>query len=158
MGDVRTTPAPRPASILEPSKCMIQLEYAPYSLGSLASVHSATKSASTWDLMALRGLYVMSNGRSSMAHFGNLARCVPVVYYIIEGHFGGHRDRALLKVVLQFSRCHEDCICYFLIMRVPGFAWCEDGGYVVYRLLEREFVSVLFSFDDEYGAHHLVCC
>ena len=40
----------------------------PYSLGSSASVHSATKSASTCDLMAQRGFYVMSNGRSSMAH------------------------------------------------------------------------------------------
>ena len=90
--------------------------------------------------------------------FGNPARCIPVINYIIEGHFGGHRDRALLKVVSQCLRCHEDCICYFLIMRVPGFAWCEDGGYIVYRLLERKFVSVLFSFDDKYGAHHLVCC
>ena len=61
-------PAPRPASILESSKCMIQLEYAPYSLGSSASVHSAMKSASTCDLMARRGLYDMSNGRRSIAH------------------------------------------------------------------------------------------
>src|SRR3954465_3567695 len=68
VGDVRTTPAPGPASILEPSKCMIQLEYVSYSLGSSAFVHSATKSASTCDLMARRGLYVMSNGRSSIAH------------------------------------------------------------------------------------------
>src|SRR3954466_7653701 len=68
VGDVRTTPAPRPASILEPSKCMIQLEYAPYSLGSSASVHSATKSVNTCDLMARHGLYIMSNGRNSMDH------------------------------------------------------------------------------------------
>src|SRR3954468_11064765 len=68
VGDVRTTSAPRPANILEPSKCMIQLEYVLYSLGSSASVHSATKSAKTCDLIARRGLYVMSNGRSSMAH------------------------------------------------------------------------------------------
>ena len=68
VGDVRTTPTPRLASILEPSKCMIQLKYAPYYLGSSASVHSATKSASTCDLMARRGLYIMSNGRSSIAH------------------------------------------------------------------------------------------
>ena len=45
-----------------------------------------------------------------------------------------------------------------MIVRVPIFAWCEDGRYIVYRLLERKFVSVLFSLDDEYGAHHLVCC
>ena len=68
VGDVKTTPAPKPASILEPLKCMSQLEYVTYSLGSKASVHSATKSANTWDLMARRGLYVISNGKSSMAH------------------------------------------------------------------------------------------
>src|SRR4051812_18623921 len=68
VGDVKMTPAPNPASILEPSNYITQLEYVSYSLGSSASVHSATKSASTWDLMARRGLYVMSNGRSSMAY------------------------------------------------------------------------------------------
>ena len=68
VGDVKKTPAPNPVGILEPSKYMTQLEYVPYSLGSLASVHSAMKSASTWDLIARRGLYVMLNGRSSMAH------------------------------------------------------------------------------------------
>ena len=68
VGDVKTTPAPSLASILEPSKYITKLEYDPYSLGSSAYVHSATKSAGTWDLMARRGLYVMSNGRSSMAH------------------------------------------------------------------------------------------
>ena len=68
VGDVKTTPAPSPANILEPSKYITQLEYVSYSLGSSASVHSATKSASTWDLMAGRGSYVMSNGMSSMAH------------------------------------------------------------------------------------------
>ena len=36
--------------------------------GKSEEVHSAMKSASTCDLMARRGLYVMSNGRSSIAH------------------------------------------------------------------------------------------
>ena len=67
VGDVKTTLAPSPASILEPSKYITQLEYVPYSLGSSASVHSVMKSASTSDLMARRGLYGMSNGRSYMA-------------------------------------------------------------------------------------------
>src|SRR3954469_25179163 len=56
VGDVKTTPAPSPANILEPSKCMVQFEYEPYSLGSSASVHSATKSAKACDLIARRGL------------------------------------------------------------------------------------------------------
>ena len=56
LGDVKTTPAPSPANILEPSKCMIQFEFVSYSLGSSTSVHSATKSAKTCDLIARRGL------------------------------------------------------------------------------------------------------
>ena len=83
---------------------------------------------------------------------------IAVVYDIIEWYFGGHRDRTLLEVVTELSGCHEDRVCYLLIMGVPGFAWCKDSGYVVYWLLKREFVSVLFSFNDEHGAHHLMCC
>ena len=42
-------------------------------------------------------------------------------------------------------------------MMVLGFAWCEDSGYVVYRLLKREFVSILLSFDDVHRTYDLVC-
>ena len=31
--------------------------------------------------------------------FGNPARGIAVVYYVIEWYFGSHRDRALLEVV-----------------------------------------------------------
>ena len=31
--------------------------------------------------------------------FGNPARGIAVVYYVIEWYFGGHRNRTLLKVV-----------------------------------------------------------
>ena len=31
--------------------------------------------------------------------FVNLARGIAVVYYVVEWHFGGHRNRTLLKVV-----------------------------------------------------------
>ena len=68
VGDVKTVPAPKPTNILEPLKCMTQLEYVSYSLGSSASIHLEMKSASTWEFMARRDLYIMSNGRSSMAH------------------------------------------------------------------------------------------
>ena len=43
VGDVKTTPARNPASILEPSKYITQLEYVLYSLGSSTSVHLVTK-------------------------------------------------------------------------------------------------------------------
>ena len=90
--------------------------------------------------------------------FGNLARGIAVVYDVVEWYFESHHDRTLLEVVTELSGCHEDRICYLLVMRVPGFAWCEDSGYIVYQFLEWELVSVLLSLDDEDGTHHLVCC
>ena len=45
-----------------------------------------------------------------------------------------------------------------LVVRVSGFAWCENRQYVVYGFLEWEFMSLFLSFDDEYCTHHLVSC
>ena len=77
---------------------MIQLEYAPYSLGSSASVHSATKSANTYDLIAV-GLVSYVKRKEFGGPFSNPARGIAVIYYIVEWYFGGHRNRTLLKVV-----------------------------------------------------------
>ena len=103
MGDVNTTPAPRPANILEPSKYITQLEYAPYSLGSSASVHSATKSASTWDLIARTWFVCNIKWKELNGPFGNPARGIAVVYNVVEWYFGSHRNRALLEVVTELS-------------------------------------------------------
>src|SRR3954468_20988845 len=84
VGDVKTTPAPRSASILEPSKCMIQLEYVPYSLGSSASVHSATKSAKTCDLNSSPWLVSYVEREDLNGPFCNPARRVAVVYNVVE--------------------------------------------------------------------------
>ena len=70
---------------------MIQLEYAPYSLGSSASVHSATKSASTCELMARRGMYYVEREELD-SPFSNPARGIAVVYYVVEWYFRGHRN------------------------------------------------------------------
>ena len=43
-------------------------------------------------------------------------------------------------------------------MRVPGLAWSEDSGHVVDWFLDREFVSIRFSFDDEHCAYNLMSC
>ena len=51
--------------------------------------------------------------------FGNPARSIAVVYNVVEWYFGGHRDRTLLEVVTELSGCHEDRVCYLLIMGVP---------------------------------------
>src|SRR3954462_7581509 len=86
VGDVKTMPAPSPANILEPSKCMIQFEYVPYSLGSSASVHSATKSAD----MRFNGSpwFVGYVDREELyGPFCYPARCIAVVDNIIEWYF-----------------------------------------------------------------------
>src|SRR3954466_13889157 len=86
VGDVKTTPAPSPANILEPSKCMIQFEYVSYSLGSSASVHSAMKSARTCDLMApwLVGYIKWEELYGPLCY---PARCIAVVQDIVKRYF-----------------------------------------------------------------------
>ena len=107
--------------------------------------------------MARRGLYVISNGKSTIAH-SNAAGGVSIVYDVIEWYFRNHCDRELLKVVPQLPRCHEHRICYLLIVRVWRFAWCKDLRYLVYWFLEWKFMSLFLSFDDEHRTHHLVSC
>ena len=51
--------------------------------------------------------------------FSNPARRVAVVYNVVEGHFGGHYYRTLLKVVSKLPGCHEHRVRYLLIMWVP---------------------------------------
>src|SRR6266540_3438390 len=61
--------SPAPSILREPSKYIIQ--YSSFSVMACVwtSVHSAMKSMSTWDLMAVRGWKVSSKEPSSTAHF-----------------------------------------------------------------------------------------
>ena len=70
---------------------------------------------------------------------------------LIFRYFGSHRDRTLLKVVMQLPGCHEDRIHYLLIVLVSIFASCKNRRYILHWFLEWEFMS----FDDEYCTHHL---
>jgi hypothetical protein len=53
-GDTKSRPAPAPVFITEPSKYRVQHSAWICGGGNYVSVHSATKSAKIWDLMALR--------------------------------------------------------------------------------------------------------
>ena len=81
-----------------------------------------------------------------------------VIDVIIEWHFHGHGNRALLKVVSWFPRGHEDHISYLLVVRVPRLTWGEDLGNVVYMSLNFKFMSILIVLDDEDCTDNLVCC
>ena len=96
---------------------------------SLASIHSTTKSANTWDLIARRGLYVISNGNSWMAHL--LLRVASLLLMMSFRGYFGYCDRTLLKVVSKFVGSHEDCVGYLLVVGVSGFARCKDLRYIV---------------------------
>src|SRR3954468_24279923 len=58
-GDVSTIPAPAPSAFLEPSKCRLQQWRYGSFYGYWASSQSARKSARAYDLIALRGSYLM---------------------------------------------------------------------------------------------------
>jgi hypothetical protein len=57
LGEVRTTPAPKPPSSLEPSKCMRQWVESGASSRYWCSPQSAKKSAMIYDLIVILGLY-----------------------------------------------------------------------------------------------------
>jgi hypothetical protein len=67
-GDIRTTPAPVPWTLFDPSKYIV------YTLDRSGgpvfynSSHSAMKSGNIWDLTAFRFSYMMSRGDNSIPH------------------------------------------------------------------------------------------
>jgi hypothetical protein len=65
---MNTRPIPAPSFMTEPSKYMVEFSCLIDAGGVWISIHSATKSASTWDLIALRGVYVMFYPIHSSAH------------------------------------------------------------------------------------------
>jgi hypothetical protein len=62
---MKMSPTPDPLFISDPSKYIVQYSYSTGASGVWVSIHSVTKSASSWDLMAFRGAYVMPSPLSS---------------------------------------------------------------------------------------------
>src|SRR6266498_4303056 len=69
VGEMSTMPAPAPSIMREPSTYIVQYSSFSVMAGVWTSVHSAMKSTSAWDLMAVRGWMVSSKELSSTAHF-----------------------------------------------------------------------------------------
>jgi hypothetical protein len=69
---MKSKPAPAPVFISDPSKYMVQSSGWIGAVGNWVSVHSARKSAKTWDFMAFRGANESVSPMSSTAHFAIL--------------------------------------------------------------------------------------
>jgi hypothetical protein len=67
-GDIKTTPAPAPWTLLEPSKYIVQTLDKFGGPVLYSSSHSAVKSGKTCDLIAFLFSYVMSMGDNSIPH------------------------------------------------------------------------------------------
>jgi hypothetical protein len=67
-GKIRTTPAPTPWILLEPSKYIVHTLDRSGGPILCNSSHSAVKSGKIYDLIAFRFLYVMSRGDNSIPH------------------------------------------------------------------------------------------
>jgi hypothetical protein len=67
-GDISTTPALAPPTLLDPSKYIVQTLDRSGGLVLCNSSHYAVKSDKTWDLMAFLFSYVMSKGEISIPH------------------------------------------------------------------------------------------
>src|SRR3954468_18834553 len=68
LGDTRTTPAPSPCCLLDPSKNIVHEFDRSGGAGVWTSVHSTRKSRSTWALIVVGCLNCMCHGLSSMFH------------------------------------------------------------------------------------------
>jgi hypothetical protein len=71
-GETKSRPAPTPVFITEPSKYRVQHSAWICGGSNCVSVHSATKSAKIWDLMALRGAYESVSPINSTDHLAIL--------------------------------------------------------------------------------------
>ena len=71
VGDIKTTPAPEPLSIKEPSKYIVHSSWCSYFGPWVGSgfVHSAMNSAIAWDLIVVHEIKWRSNTPSSTANF-----------------------------------------------------------------------------------------
>jgi hypothetical protein len=67
-GDIKTTPAPAPWTLFDPSKYIVHTLDKFGGPVFCSSSHSAVKSSNTWDLIAFRFSYVMSRGDSLIPH------------------------------------------------------------------------------------------
>src|SRR3954471_1213839 len=68
LGDTRTTPAPAPCCLFDPSKNIVHEFDRSGGAGVWTSVHSTRKSGSTWALIVVGCLNCRSRGLSSMFH------------------------------------------------------------------------------------------
>src|SRR4051812_7185045 len=68
LGEARTTPAPAPCFLLDPSKYIVHELDRSGGPGVWTSAHSTRKSGSTWDLIAVGCLNCRSRRLSSMFH------------------------------------------------------------------------------------------
>jgi hypothetical protein len=67
-GEIRSTPAPAPWILFEPSKYIVQTLDKSGGPALCNSSHSAVKSGKIYDLIAFRFSYVMSRGDNSIPH------------------------------------------------------------------------------------------
>ena len=95
-GDVRTTSAPAPWILFEPSKYMFQELERLGGPGVCTSIHSTRKSGSICALIADRCLYVRSLGLSSMLHWATRP--------VASGLLSISMSRAQLTIMMGCSR------------------------------------------------------
>src|ERR1044071_8254885 len=95
LGETRTTPAPAPCYLLDPSKNIVHEFDRSGGPGVWTSVHSTRKSGRTWSLIAVGCLNCRSRGLSSMFH--------PVTRPVAPGLLRMFVSGALLTIVIGCS-------------------------------------------------------
>ena len=79
---------------------------------------STRKSASAWDLMAVRGLVEDGVGGQLEGPFGHLTGCIFVAYDLGKWGSVDNRDWVLLKVWLQLLGGKVHAVAHLLVVKV----------------------------------------
>jgi hypothetical protein len=117
--DMKRTPVPTPPSLSDPSKYIFQWSRMVFGVSCWISVHSAMKSVSAWDLMALRGVKSMFSAPSSTAHLEMWPVASLLHRISLSGKICYHCDLMTIEVVSQLAGGDQEGIEYFLNMWIP---------------------------------------
>jgi hypothetical protein len=104
-GDIRTTPAPAPWILFEPSKYIVHTLDKSSGPALCNSNYSAVKSGRICDLIAFHFSYAMSRGDSSISH--------KETRHVAEGLFNIFDSRASLTTIIGCTVIRLQCIYNF---------------------------------------------
>jgi hypothetical protein len=93
--------------MIDPSKYRVQYSWVTSRVGVWTSVHSATKSARAYDLIAVRGGVLDVIAHELECPFGDASRSIMALDDLSEWKRGDSGELVIGEIVLKLLSCHE---------------------------------------------------